>query len=178
MLVTPMLTQAVLKELAAGASVLVTDERVAFPAQNAIFKLAGWKGDEKREFVHGNLFLEHPALTGFPHDGYGDLQAYELLNHRPVANLDKMPGHIRPIVWAIDVPWKMRRMAYLWEARVGRGKLLVSAFSLGKRNEKSVRRWPGCMRALDPLRLQFRFSAQGRAADRVAPGQGFGLRLA
>lgn len=135
-LVTPMLTQAVLKELAAGASVLVTDERVAFPAQNAIFKLAGWKGDEKREFVHGNLFLEHPALTGFPHDGYGDLQAYELLNHRPVANLDKMPGHIRPIVWAIDVPWKMRRMAYLWEARVGRGKLLVSAFSLGKRQRE------------------------------------------
>jgi len=136
-LVTPMLTKELLKKLEEGANVLVTDERLAFPTQEAPFNQALWKGDEKREWHYGNLFLQHAALSGFPHDGYGDLQAYELLNHRPVTNLSQVPGHIEPIVWALDLPQTMRRMAYLWEARVGRGRLLVSAFALDHRQRET-----------------------------------------
>jgi hypothetical protein len=142
-LVASRLTQEVLKKLETGANVLLTDEQLAFPTQNASFKPAWWKGDERNDFVHGNLFLDHPALKGFPHDGYGDLQTFELLNNRPVTKLDEMPGGIEPIVWALDVPWKMRRMGYLWEARVGKGKLLVSAFALRQpqRNTNPAAAW-------------------------------------
>jgi hypothetical protein len=126
------LTTALLKRLESGAKLLLCDDQLTFPTQTASFKPAWWRGDEKGDFVHGNLFLDHPALAGFPHDGYGDLQTYELLNNRAVVNLDEVPGNIEPIVWAIDVPWKLRRMAYLWEARVGRGKMLVTSFDLSE----------------------------------------------
>jgi hypothetical protein len=130
-IVTRQLTKQTLDQLEAGASVFMcSDDGKPLPSQVASFKPAWWKGDEKGDFVHGNLFLDHTALHDFPDDGYGDLQTFELLDHRPVVNLDDVPGNIEPIVWALDVPWKLRRMAYLFEARVGRGKLLVSTFAL------------------------------------------------
>ena len=135
------LTRTLLDRLDAGAAVLVTDDALTFPTQNATFKPAWWRGDENGDFVHGNLFAsKHAALSDFPNDGYGDLQTYALLNDRPVVTLDDFSpvGGIEPIVAAIDVPWKLRRMAYLWEARVGRrGKLLVSTFDLSEPTRKT-----------------------------------------
>jgi hypothetical protein len=134
------LTRSLLDRFDAGAAVLVTDDAVTFPTQNATFKPAWWRGDENGDFVHGNLFAsQHPALKDFPNDGYGDLQAFGLLNDRPVIKLDVFSptGGIEPIVAAIDVPWKLRRMAYLWEARVGRGKILVSSFDVSESARKS-----------------------------------------
>jgi beta-galactosidase len=137
-LIVPRLTKNVPDRLDAGAAVLVTNDSITFPAQHASFKPAWWRGDENGDFVHGNLFAsKHPALQYFPNDGYGDLQAYALLNDRSVVKLDDLPGGITPIVAAIDVPWKLRRMAYLWEARAGRGRLLVSSFDLSEPTRKS-----------------------------------------
>jgi hypothetical protein len=79
------------------------------------------------------MFADHPALRGFPNDGYGDLQTIALLDQRPVVLLDDMPGHIDPIVWCLDVPWRMRRKAYLFEARVGKGCLMVTTMNLSAR---------------------------------------------
>jgi hypothetical protein len=143
LVVTPKLTAEVLAKLEAGVNVLVTDERDVFPTQVASFKPAWWKGDENKDFVYGNLFEDHPAIRGFPNDGYGDLQAFNLLDHRPVVNLDEVPGDVEPIVAAIDVPWRLRKMAYLWEARVGKGKMLVSSFDLSeaKRKEDPATEW-------------------------------------
>jgi hypothetical protein len=47
--------------------------------------------------------------------------------------LDDVPGHLQPIIWCLDVPWRMRRKAYLFEARVGQGVLLVSTMNLSSR---------------------------------------------
>lgn len=136
-LVARKLTPQVIAQLDAGASVLLTQEQSALPTQNASFKTAWWKGDERGDFVHGNLFAKHPAVAGFPNEGYGDLQTYDLLSNGRAVNLDEVPGHIEPIVWALDVPSKLRRMAYLWEARVGKGKLLVSGFNLGQKQSSA-----------------------------------------
>jgi hypothetical protein len=124
------LTGRVLDRLAAGATVLVTGDAGVFPTLSASFKPSWWKGDEASDHCYGNLFLQHPALRGFPHDGHGDLQAYRLLNGRPVVMMDDVPGGLEPIVWCLDVPWRMARKAYLFEARVGRGRLLLSTMDL------------------------------------------------
>lgn len=129
-IVTPRLTPRVLRELTNGARVLLTDDRRTFPAQNASFKTAWWKGDARGDFVYGNRFAKHKALAAFPNDGYGDLQAYELLDNARAMNLDEIPGQIEPIIRVLDTPETMRRMACLWEARAGRGKLLVSGLNL------------------------------------------------
>lgn len=128
--VRPRLTPALLQRLADGAAVLLTDGTAVFPTLTARFKPAWWKGDEARDHTYGNLFLPHAALGDFPVDGFGDLQTYRLLEGRPVVLLDEVPGRLDPIVWSLDVPWRMRRKAYLFEARVGRGRLLVSTFDL------------------------------------------------
>ncbi|MBI2301041.1 MAG: hypothetical protein HYU66_19185, partial [Armatimonadetes bacterium] len=124
------LSRPLLDRLAAGATVVIAGDARPFPFLNAPFKPAWWKGDDSGDHSFGNLFLDHPALRGFPADGYGDLQAYNLLNGRPVVMLDDVPGGLEPIVWCLDVPWRMRRKAYLFEARVGQGRLLFSTFNL------------------------------------------------
>jgi beta-galactosidase len=125
-----------LARLEEGASVLLTEPESLFPTLTASFKPAWWHGDDA-DHVYGNMLLRHPALRGFPADGYGDLQMYSLMDGRPVVLLDDVPGRIEPIAWCLDVPWKMRRKAYLFEARVGKGRLLVSSFNLSRRARES-----------------------------------------
>ncbi len=114
--------------LESGDSVLVLDSSMNFrPTDSARYKLAWW--DSGNGF-YGNMVSSHPAMKSFPNDGYGDLQMYNLLNERPVVLLDQLPGKIDPIVWNIDYPWQMRRMAYLFEANVGKGRLLVNTMDV------------------------------------------------
>ncbi|MBN1490009.1 MAG: hypothetical protein JXA69_08840 [Phycisphaerae bacterium] len=126
--VTPTLTGAALASLADGGRVWVTDDANVLPTLMATFKTAWWHGepDNPRQHSFGNMIMLHPAMAGFPHDGYGDLQMYDLLEERPVVLMDALPVRIEPIVWCLDVPRIMRRKAYLFEAKVGKGALLFS----------------------------------------------------
>src|SRR5262249_17915504 len=107
------LTPSLLEELEQGASLLLTDPAPHFPTLNASFKPAWWHGDD-RDHVFGNMLSPHPALRGFPAEGYGDLQMHGMMDGRPVVLLDEVPGQIEPIAWCLDLPWKMRRKAYLF----------------------------------------------------------------
>jgi hypothetical protein len=133
-LITSPLTEEALEKLANGGWVWVLDEWKAFPLIAAQFKNAWWRGrpDQKHRHCYGNMIMSHPALQDFPHDGYGDLQMFNLLDERPVALMDEFPVRIEPIVWCLDVPREMRRKAYLFEARVGKGKLLVSTMNFSQ----------------------------------------------
>ncbi len=124
------LTSALLERLEAGEALLVAGDGAPFPTLSAKFKPSWWKGDENRDHTYGNLFLKHASLSSFAHDGYGDLQAYRLLADRQVVLLDDVPGGIEPIVACLDVPWLMRRKAWLFEAQVGRGRLLYTTMDL------------------------------------------------
>lgn len=125
------LTARVLDRLSDGAAVLITDDFGVFPTVTMSFKPAWWKGGAN-DSCYGNLFLDHPALRGFPADGYGDLEAFSMLDARPVVLLDQVPGHIEPILWSLDLPWRMERKAYLFEAKVAKGRLLFSTLNLSR----------------------------------------------
>lgn len=129
-IVASTLTDRVLARLRDGAAVLLTSDSGIFPTLTASFKTSWWKGDESRDHCYGSMFTDHPALRDFPSDGYGDLQAFRLLDSRPVVMLDDVPGALEPIVWCLDVPWRMAPKAYLFEARVGNGRLLLSTMNL------------------------------------------------
>jgi hypothetical protein len=70
---------------------------------------------------------DHPALRAFPHEGWCDLCFYPLLQGAKVVNLKDLP--VNPIVRALDVHTAMRDKAYVFEAKVGAGRLLVSTFN-------------------------------------------------
>jgi hypothetical protein len=140
---TAWLSESVLEKLASGANVWVTGENMVFHTINARFKPAWWKGDDSTDHSYGNMILPHAALRGFPHDGYGDLQMFGMLDERPVVMMDDLPVRVDPIIWCLDVPWQMRPKAYLFEAKVGKGRLLVSTLNLsrGQRKEDPAAEW-------------------------------------
>ena len=77
------------------------------------------------------MIIKHPAMDRFPHDGYGDLQMYDMIGAQRVMLMNDLPATIDPIVWCLDVPQVMLRKAYLFEAKVGPSKVLVTTFALG-----------------------------------------------
>lgn len=72
----------------------------------------------------------HPALGGFPHDGHSDWQWFHLVDGAAAVSLDHLPLTLRPIVGGIDNWNRGKRLGYLFEARVGRGRFLMTTLRL------------------------------------------------
>ncbi|WP_339237815.1 sugar-binding domain-containing protein [Paenibacillus sp. FSL R5-0517] len=82
-----------------------------------------------------------PLLGSFPHDGASDWHWYHLVNGTPAICLDTLPG-VEPLIEVVDHFHRAKRLAYAFEATIGKGKILVSSLpftnlSLMKRPEAS-----------------------------------------
>ncbi|HEV2329846.1 MAG TPA: discoidin domain-containing protein [Verrucomicrobiae bacterium] len=74
----------------------------------------------------------HPALAEFPTEANCDWQWTDLLRNTRAVNLDNLPCRLRPIVWAIDDWNRNYKLAVVFEASVGAGKLMVCSIDLDK----------------------------------------------
>jgi hypothetical protein len=72
----------------------------------------------------------HSALAEFPTEPNCDWQWTELLRNTRAVNLDKLPGALQPIVWAIDDWNRNDKLGLIFEANVGAGKLVVCSIGL------------------------------------------------
>ena len=79
----------------------------------------------------------HPALAEFPTEVNCDWQWTPLIDNVRSINLDKAPRSLRPIVAAIDDWNRDWRLGVIFEAKVGHGRLLVSAIDLKSANAGS-----------------------------------------
>jgi hypothetical protein len=73
---------------------------------------------------------KNPALVNFPTDYHSNMQWWEIVNKSQVMNLEDFPSGFKPIVQPIDTWFLNRRLAMIFEGRVGNGKLLVSSANL------------------------------------------------
>jgi hypothetical protein len=73
---------------------------------------------------------EHPAFADFPTAYHSDLQWWDILNNQQVMNLERFPPEFKPIIQPIDTWFINRRLAVLFEAHVGNGKLMVCSSDL------------------------------------------------
>ncbi|MFH0988765.1 MAG: sugar-binding domain-containing protein [bacterium] len=73
---------------------------------------------------------EHPAFANFPTAYHSDLQWWDILNKQQVMNIELFPPEFRPIIQPIDTWFINRRLAVLFEAQVGNGKLMVCSSDL------------------------------------------------
>lgn len=73
---------------------------------------------------------QHPVFEHFPTDSISDWQWWDLLNHSRSIILDDAPTDFHPIVRVIDNFARNHKLANLFEARVGTGKLLVCTIDL------------------------------------------------
>ncbi|TCD21749.1 beta-glucuronidase [Pedobacter psychrodurus] len=73
---------------------------------------------------------KHAAFNSFPTDYHSDMQWWEIVNKSQVMNLEDFPSGFKPIVQPIDTWFLNRRLALVFEAKVGKGKLVVSSANL------------------------------------------------
>lgn len=78
--------------------------------------------------------VDHPALARFPTDRFCDWQWTSIINGVRSVNLTSAPRELRPIVSAIDDWNRNWRLGVIFECRVGKGSLLVSAIPLDKKD--------------------------------------------
>lgn len=72
----------------------------------------------------------HPALASFPTDSHSNWQWWDLCNHSKPIVLDALPGQLRPIVQVIDDWNTCRKLGYVIEARVGKGRLILCSIDI------------------------------------------------
>ena len=119
-----------LDELNRGGRVILLSADGIFPTIPSAFRPCWWLGDPQGDSNVGTDIADHPAMRGFPHEGWCDLQFVNLLNGSKAVLLDDLPVKIEPIVRCLDVHTTLRNKAYLFEVNVGQGRLLVSSFNL------------------------------------------------
>lgn len=71
-----------------------------------------------------------PAFADFPTSFHSDLQWWDIQNRAQVMNLEDFPADFRPLIQPIDTWFMNRRLALLFEAQVGKGKIIVSSANL------------------------------------------------
>ncbi|HWB94152.1 MAG TPA: hypothetical protein VG605_20000 [Puia sp.] len=72
----------------------------------------------------------HPAFKNFPTSYHSDYQWYEILYKAQPMHLEDFPKGFRPLVQPIDTWFLNRRLGLIFEARVGKGRIMVSSANL------------------------------------------------
>lgn len=73
---------------------------------------------------------EHPVFDDFPTDDHSDLQWWELVNKAQVMQFTDFPADFQPLVQSIDTWFVSRKIGMLFEAQVGRGKLIMTTMDV------------------------------------------------
>lgn len=75
------------------------------------------------------------AFKNFPTSFHSDFQWWEIVNNAQVMNLEDFPAGFRPLIQPIDTWFLNRKLGLVFEARVGKGKLIVSSANLSAEGE-------------------------------------------
>ena len=98
---------------------------------SSIFWNTAWTGRQAPHTLGILCDPAHPALAGFPTEGHSDWQWWYLLSRAGAMILDGLPPALRPTVQVIDDWVTSRRLGLVFEARLGKGRLLVTSLDLG-----------------------------------------------
>lgn len=129
LLITSGLTQAAVDYLAGGGRVLLLGGD-SLPTVYSTYKPYWWLGNVDSDSNAGTVLNSaHPALADMPRADWCDLEWYPLLSGSRAVILDELSGKIEPIIRCIDLPVAQRNKAYLFESRVGSGRLLVASLN-------------------------------------------------
>lgn len=72
---------------------------------------------------------QHPALRNFPTEKHTDWQWWSIIKRSKAMQIDSIPG-ARPIVETIDNFVNNRRLATIFEAKIGKGGIIVTSIDL------------------------------------------------
>lgn len=124
--------------LAKGRSVLLSPKTDAVEGLEGKFLPVFWSPVHfpKQAGTMGLLCRpDHPALAAFPTEMHSDWQWWNLVKRSRAVVIDSLP-RLDPIVEVVDNFTNNRRLAAVFEAKVGTGRLIFSAMDLLSDNEK------------------------------------------
>lgn len=78
----------------------------------------------------------HPLFQYFPTSYFQDFQWWSIVNKQEVMWLKDFPDSFQPIVQPIDTWFRSRKLGLIWEARVGKGKILACSSNLEETSKK------------------------------------------
>ncbi len=134
MLITDTWGEETRRALAAGGKVLLIPDRSSLqntlPARwHSVFW--SWQLFKGQPQVMGILCdPDHPALTEFPTAFHSDWQWHDLLQRSEALPIDDAPVDLLPIVQFVPDFNLNKKLAAVFEARVGKGRLMVSTIDL------------------------------------------------
>ncbi len=97
---------------------------------SSIFWNTAWTSRQAPHTLGVLLDPKHPALAAFPTEGHSNWQWWYLVSRAGAMILDDLPPDLRPTVQVIDDWFTNRRLGLVFEARVGKGRLLVTSIDL------------------------------------------------
>jgi hypothetical protein len=137
---TDALDDTALAALDAGAAVFLSipPDRVAPDPRrgrialgfSSIFWNTAWTNQQAPHTLGILCDPAHPALAGFPTEAHSNWQWWYPVMRASAMILDGLPHELRPIVQVVDDWFTNRKLGLVFEARVGRGRLLVSSIDL------------------------------------------------
>lgn len=86
------------------------------------------------------IFVEnqHAIFDLFPTDNHSDMQWWELVNRAQVMQFTDFPKDFQPLVQSIDTWFVSRKIGMLFEANVGKGKLVMTTMDLIHNLDKRI----------------------------------------
>ncbi|MBN1902874.1 discoidin domain-containing protein [Candidatus Sumerlaeota bacterium] len=108
----------------------------AFSSLNPVFWNKNWFPNQRVHTLGILCDSHHPLFAEFPTDFHGDWQWQDILNHSKPMILDGLPLSFRPLIQPIDDWNSCRKLGLLFEARIGKGRIMVSSMNLKDDLEK------------------------------------------
>lgn len=145
LLMTDCLDAKALQRLQEGGNVLLSLRKGSLPAEaggevaigfSSIFWNTAWTRGKAPHTLGILCNPAHPALSEFPTEYYSDYQWWDAMSHSGAIEVAKIDKDLQPIVRVIDDWFTNRPLALLFEAKVGKGKLLVSGIDFWQDMDK------------------------------------------
>jgi hypothetical protein len=99
---------------------------------SSIFWNTAWTGRQAPHTLGILCNPKHAALAEFPTDFHSNWQWWYLVSQAGALILDNLPARLDPTVQVIDDWFTARKLGLVFEAKVGRGKLLVCSIDLDR----------------------------------------------
>jgi len=137
--VVQVLDSETLQFLKNGGSVLLTMKKGSLSTKmggdikigfSSIFWNTAWTRGQAPHTLGILCNPKHPALAEFPTEYHSNWQWWDAMSHSGAINMTNFPNEMKPIVRVVDDWFTNRPLALIIEARVGKGKLLLSGIDL------------------------------------------------
>jgi len=97
---------------------------------SSIFWNTAWTAGQAPHTLGVLVNPTHPALAAFPTEYHSNYQWWDAMSHSGAIEFSKLSPEMKPIVRVIDDWVTNRPLALVFEAKVGKGKILISGIDL------------------------------------------------